>query len=171
MTTAEQIIEVLKEEQNFAGVFLYDQLDKIPLHKIHKKCIIVNYITLDEAEQGKVGHYVCCDWRSQPKADSTSHAYFFDPYGLEVDEGRDVMHLDNTHEIAKLFKRVGEIYTQNDKQWQVLAPWDELCGVYSCAYVMNPLYKTNPIFHPHQNRSVVDKRLTKLFVNLGFVKP
>ena len=59
MTTGKEIMNVLKEEPSFAGVYLYDQLRSIPMHKLHDKAIIINYVTSEEAEQNITGHYVC----------------------------------------------------------------------------------------------------------------
>jgi hypothetical protein len=167
MTTVKAIEEVLKDEPKFSGVFLYDQINKIK--RLYDECIIINYITTEEAERGLVGHYVCADNRDTTKGDNQQGLYFFDSFGLEPDVPRSIMGLPDTHNIEQLLFRTNVNWNYNEKQYQVLAPWDELCGIYSTSYVMNPNFETNPIFKDHPNRRLEDERLMKLFTKLKFV--
>lgn len=170
MTTLSQIMDVLRSEPDFGGVFLYNQLKDIHPHKLHNKAIVINYVTDEESRDGKMGHWVVLSNTNQIKGDDNWHGlYFFDPYGIPMDEARDIMGLPNTHEIQKLVRKLNVSWKENDTDWQVLQPHDALCGVYSCAFVVNPNYKTNPIFNTHANRVVEDKKLSKIFEKLGFV--
>lgn len=169
MTTVTAIEDVLKNEKSFGGVFFYDQLSEIPLHKLYKKAVIILYVTVEESASGEVGHFVVLDNRDVVKNDGWHHLYYFDSYGVAPDIGRDILQLPNTKEISNLILRINAPWKYNKVQFQMLRKWDKLCGVYSVSFVLNPNFKTNPMFQPNSNRLLEDERLTRLFHKLRFV--
>jgi hypothetical protein len=172
MTTDISIDKLMKNEKvkEWGGVWLYDQIDKI--QTMENQVIIINYVTTEESQEGKVGHFVVLDNRKGiiKGGDNWRELYYFDGYGLKPDEARDIMHLPNTRNISRLIERLNKPWDFNNKQFQVLMPNDELCGFYSSVYVLNPNFKTNPTFKTGQNRVNFDKREEKLMIKLGFIK-
>lgn len=168
MTTDLQIERVLKNIPNFGGVYLYNQLENI--NKLSNQVIVINYVTEEESHAGKEGHFVVLDNRNILKADNKNHMYFFDPYGFPPDEPRDIMKLPNTKNITNLIKRTNVIWDYNNFDYQAWAKWDDLCGVYSSEYVVNPNFNTNPLFRQDTgSRVAIDKKLLKIYDSLGFV--
>jgi hypothetical protein len=172
MTKDFSIDQVLQDKYRFKGVFLYDQINDID--ELYNQCIIINYITLQEGKEGKVGHFVVLDARlNLKKGDNYKDLYYFDPYGLRPDIGRKYLNLPEGDNITRLIMRTNlKNNTYNHKEFQVLQPYDNLCGVYSCLYVHNPNFRTNPIFDiriPYKYRSNLDYYLMALFEKLGFV--
>lgn len=169
MTTDTQISNVLDKVEGFRGVFLYDEIDKIA--KLGNEFIVINYVTRSEAESGKMGHFCVLDNRyNVVKGDGWFGMFFFDSYGLAPDEPRTIMHLPNTHNIQRLINRSKSSYKINTKQWQVLNPHDDLCGIYSILYSKNPNFHTNRIFNTKESRVDLDPALIRHFHTIGLVK-
>lgn len=168
MTTGKQILDVLKDVPKFGGLYFYDQLNDIKA--LGDECIVINYVTTKEALDGVFGHYVALDNRYMIKNDSTVSLYYFDPYGLEPDIGRDIMRLPNTGNMMKLIQRTSPVWKYNEHQYQVFSSFDLLCAVYSCLYVLDPNFKTNAVFYPGQDRYKLDWKMEKTFEKLGFIK-
>ncbi len=175
MTQDIQIEKALRDYKRFKGVFLYDEINDIDW--LRNEVIIINYITREEAKKGEVGHFVALDNRYNTiKNNGYTGLFLFDPYGLPPDEPRDIMRLPNTGNITRLIERTASnnsycSWKYNDIEFQALRPWDDLCGVYSTLYVVEPNFTINPVFNKHdKNRIVMDKKLHKIFHALGFVK-
>lgn len=174
MTTDIQISKLLKSEgvKNFKGVFLYDEIEKIynPAGNVY----VINYVTTEESEEGKVGHFVVVDCREHiiKGHDGWTAGYFMDSYGFDLDEARDIMFPDkvNPHNIRKLFERSRQAFTRNTFDYQTLAKFDSLCGYYSTVYVLNPNMNTNPAFNRQVNRLKYDKKSQELMRRLGFIR-
>lgn len=153
MTTAFTIDKLLKNEKKFTGVYLYDQINSIK--KLLDEVIIINYITTKEAQEGKIGHYVVLDNRyNQKKNNNYKGLYFFDPYGFPPDIPRILMNFQNTNNIKNLINRTASQYEYNTYEFQILAPWDKLCGIYSTLFVINPNFKTNKIFNIKESKKM-----------------
>lgn len=169
MTTNLQIKDALRNQPYFKGVYLYDQIDQIPT--LHNQSIIINYVTTQEAQEGKVGHFVVLSNTKQPKGRHNNFGlYFFDPYGLPPDEPRNILQLPNTGNISKLIQRIGGGVEVNREDFQAWMKGDDLCGVYSTEFVINPNFNTNPLFKAGQNRIKLDKKLIEIYGKLGFAK-
>jgi len=166
MTSDFQIKEVLKNIKNFGGVYLYNQLDDIA--KLGNEAIIINYVTEDESKRGIIGHFVVLDNRDILKGNGTYGLYFFDPYGFPPDAPRGILGLPNTQNILRLIDRTGGKWNYNKEDFQAWAKFDNLCGVYSSEYVINPNFNKNKLFH-YSNRLDVDKKLMKIFDSLNYV--
>jgi hypothetical protein len=172
MTTNAKISQLLKNTKNFGGVIFYDQVDRIL--ELDHRVYVINYVTVAESMVGLVGHFVVIDGRTIPKgANDYRGDYFFDPYGLKPDEARNILKLPNTLNITRLINRTRSRsnarahFEINDTDFQAVAPYDSLCGVYSIIYIKNPSFKTNLAFVPGVNRLTFDQRLSKLAVKLG----
>jgi hypothetical protein len=174
MTTNQKLQDILKNVDRFKGVYLYDQLDLIP--HLEDGCIIVNYVTQEEVQDGKIGHYVVIDNRQNlEKNDDWLGCMFFDPYGLPPDFPRVIMNLPNTKNISRFLRRIllhGSVKDAkrhlkiNHHDFQVEQPWDNLCGVYSALFVENPNFDTNPIFYTRESRIKLDHDLEHLYREL-----
>lgn len=168
MTTNNKLTEILKVVPRFQGVYLYDQLDKIP--HLQNGVIVINYVTSQEVLLGKVGHYVVVDNRQGLlKNDGWTGTYFFDPYGFGADVPRNIMGLPNTGNINRFLNRIQpnkHLIKSNDFDWQSEKPWDSLCGVYSALFTLNPNYRTNPVFYNRVDRQPLDHKLEQLFREL-----
>lgn len=167
MTSDTQINEVLKNVKNFKGVYLYDELNDID--QLRDEAIVINYVTQEESEKGIVGHFVVLDNRNIKKGNSSTDIYFFDPYGLYPDKPRNILGLPNTKNIIKLIERTGGSWSYNTYDFQAWMKGDNLCGVYSTEYVINPDFSKNKIFNENISRRDIDKKLIKLFGSLQFV--
>jgi hypothetical protein len=171
MTTNTKLNEILKNRRKFLGVYLYDELDTIDV--FDDRCLIVNYVTRAESRLGHVGHYVCIDYRLDAIKGNGNHNYFFfDPYGFAPDEPRKLMGLPNYNYITKFLNKqsqkthVRKPWSHNATDFQVEQGWDNLCGVYSALYIMNPNFNTNPVFLAKGSRVSLDRDLQQLFDRL-----
>lgn len=181
MTTNKKIENILRDEESFLGVFMYDQLDKIDV--LSDAVFIVNYVTQAESDAGKIGHYVVVDYReSIIKGQGWPYNFYFDPYGFKPDEPRVLMGLPNTNNITKFISKIRSVSTTgqqtlsagyatwdyNSFDFQLEKPWDSLCGVYSILYVKEPDFKSNPIFYLRENNKHLnlDRDLETIFTEL-----
>ncbi len=158
-----------KKALNFLGIYLYDEINELGPRELQGKCIIINYITSKETQH--LGHYVVLDFRKELKANNYSGPYFIDPYGFVYDYPREILGLPNTHNIAKLLSRMhNSSILYNTTEWQVLQPYDNLCGWYCFQYVLQPSYNINPIFGKHLDRSKMDHILEAKLEASGFIQ-
>lgn len=174
MTTNQKIERILKDVPKFKGVYCYDEINDIS--HLNDGVIVINYVTVAEAQQGKIGHYVVFDNRQdQVKNNGWLDSLFFDPYGFAPDMPRELLHLPNTQNISKFISRVLRNSNNtnskpklkiNNQDFQSKKPWDNLCGVYSCLYTINPNYETNPVFYTNELRVPLDHKLEQLFTEL-----
>lgn len=169
MTTNLKIEKTLKDRvTDFAGVFNYNDLDNI--HPYRGKVLVVNYVTDQEAIDGKVGHYCVIDLRyGVIKGDYVSGFYFFDAYGLPPDIPRQILQLPNTNNITRYLNRCGAINSikGNDRDFQSTKPWDNLCGVYAMLYTVNPNFNKNPVFSTSESRVRLDSDMEHIFNRLN----
>lgn len=165
MTTNSKIAEILKPVRGFAGVYFYDELDNLHLRN---QVIVLNYVTRQEAVDGKVGHYVVIDNREGlGKGDARWHGlYYFGPYGLPPDKPRDYLHLPNTGNVKRFLDRTSSMWKMNTRDFQVEQPWDNLCGIWSMIYVRGPDFKTNLYMDKDINRTDLDEDLKTVFTQL-----
>ena len=172
MTSDFKLSEILQSwEPRFLGVFLYDQLDKLDVHRLRDRVLILNYITTKEASEGRVGHFVVLDFRfNLVKNNGWENAYYFDPYGLLPDEPRNIMGLPNKHFVSKILDKYYKLFhipwKANTKDFQAWKKWDNLCGIYASLYVENPNFETNPIFSLDVDRADIDYKLKHIFEKL-----
>lgn len=185
MTTNDKIGQVLnKRVKDFVGVFNYNDLDKLP--RLSGKVFIVNYVTDQEAINGKVGHYCVIDLRKDKvKGNHVPGNFFFDPYGLPPDVPRVILGLPNTLNVSRYLERVGgggaaynvvthnplassgSGVTVNRTDFQSVKPWDNLCGVYAMLYAENPDFNKNPVFSTSESRVRLDSELQHIFTKLN----
>lgn len=166
MTTNDKIGQVLnKRVKDFVGVFNYNDLDKLP--RLSGKVFIVNYVTDQEAINGKVGHYCVIDLRKDKiKGNHVPGNFFFDPYGLPPDVPRVILGLPNTMNVSRYLEKVGG-FTVNRTDFQSVKPWDNLCGVYAMLYTENPDFNKNPVFSTSESRVRLDSELQHIFTKLN----
>lgn len=168
MTSDYKLNKLLQDTPGYQGVYLYNQLDQaLPLTN---GFIVVNYVTTNEASQGKVGHFVVIDNRRDliKGNGETIGPYYFDGYGLVPDEAREYMGLDNPHYISKFLDKITKHHVpHNTHDFQSVQPWDSLCGVYSIVYGKNPNFKTNYMLSPE--RTATDRQIQNIAQRLGVV--
>lgn len=145
MTYNFAINKVLSSVPGFIGVKMYDRL---PLKLKKGEVMVVNLATTDEANRGISGHFVVVDNRNK--------FMFFDPYGLQPNEGRLIMNEvigddvdpNRIYALMNRSSKEQKFYSDIDYQAHFLRHGepDDLCGVYSIAYVEDPDFSRNPVF-------------------------
>lgn len=164
MTTNTKIETTLKSRvPNFAGVYNYEQLNS--LRNMRGNVFVVNYVTTEEAMEGRVGHYVVIDLRREIKGPGVLGNFFFDPYALAPDFPRDILGLPNTGNVSRYLDRVGGAQI-NKQDFQSVKPWDSLCGVYAMLYVVDPDFDKNSVFSTNESRVKLDADMEYLFHKL-----
>lgn len=173
MTTDSKLTEILSNEPKFFGVFTYDQLPTLDVRLLRDKVLIFNYITEQESQEGKIGHFSVLDFRDNTLKGSDAWVgnYYFGPYGFKPDEARNIMGLPNPKNVNNLLNKMEGPWKYNTIDFQSREPWDSTCGVYSAIYVKNPNFQTNPIFFGGQSRSSLDHKLVHLFDRLKVLGP
>lgn len=176
MTTNLQISNELTKDTSFFGVLFYDELDRIKRIPVNKY-LILNYVTKNESNSGKMGHFVVLDNRPGSKGSTIGWTglYFFDSFGLMPDEARDIMQLPNTHNVERLLNRTNYLkWKYNTIDFQKLTVTidhktesDDLCGFYSLSYVVNPYFPDNMLLNERYKNN--DDQLQKYLMKIGFV--
>lgn len=139
------INKVLRSVSGFRGVYMYD---KLPYVLNEGEVIVINLATTTEASKGISGHFVVLDNRDK--------LTFFDPYGLQPNEGRIILNKVigddvNPNLIYTLMyksNKKGMFYNDIDFQAHYLNhnhP-DDLCGLYAISFVEDPDFSKNPVF-------------------------
>lgn len=133
MTTAEQVNRMIGRRSDYAGVFLYNEIEPwIKRHGTQNKAFIINYIDDTPKEIKMMGHYIVLNFRKKD-------AFYFDPYGIATpDKPRDILGLPNPHTLTKLLNEYGGDWKANKTDFQAWIHGDSTCGQYCAMYVVQP---------------------------------
>lgn len=164
MTLNSKLTQMLKNNDLFGGVYMYNQLPTLHVEKIQNKFIIINMVTIQEADMNISGHFVALDNTTRQKGTSGKrYAFYFDPYGtyhrqgnkvpFDPDYARYLMNLPYMHNIRDLIYRLDTDFLDNNQmskkfdynhtQFQLFKHGDDICGVFCYIFVLQPYYKEN----------------------------
>ena len=129
--TSVQLDELLSREQGFLPAGTYNMP---PMFLPQGKFRLFNYISQEEAQAGKVGHWVAIDNRDP------SHIQYADPYGIMPDRARVALGESSSGYFSGLLKKsaFGRPIKVNHVQFQDLWPGDDACGMWASIFILHP---------------------------------
>lgn len=159
MTSDFNLAQRLQKElpQYFGAVLTYDKMFGLDPRKYLGKFIVVNILTETELLT-KVGHFVCIDLTFRSKyVTGTQLPFAFDPYGtynqpiFNMDFPRKLLGVPELNYLMTFLNSIKGGFLYNAFQLQTFKLGNDICGVMSYSYNLQPNFNLNPFFKIYPN--------------------